>query len=102
MGYCAEIVTFTVDDAEVETYLERRRAAITEVRAAHPQLRAVPMCARRADGTWVDVWIYETEEAAAAANADAANLPRFQAMAELLDNVRIEVTDMPPAAVSPL
>ncbi|MGQ4601387.1 hypothetical protein [Nocardia sp. R6R-6] len=102
MGYCAEIVTFTIDDADIATFLERRRAAIAEVKSAHPQLWAVPMCARRADGTWVDVWIYETRQAAEAANSDAGNLPRFLAMADLLDNIEIEATDMPVDAITPL
>lgn len=98
MTYCAELVTFTVADTDVETYLQRRAAAIQEVKSAHPALYAVPFCSRRPDGTWIDVWIYETKDAADAANADAPNLPAFLAMAELLDNVDIEVTEMPLAA----
>jgi hypothetical protein len=102
MGYCAEIVTFTVGEDDLDTFLARRRAAIEEVKAAHPGLQSVPMCGRRADGTWVDIWIYDSEHAADAANADAENLPKFLAMAALLDNVEIEATDMPHGAVSPL
>ena len=102
MSYCAEIVRFTLADSDVDTFLARRQDAIKEVKAAHPKLWSVPMCSRRADGTWVDVWIYETEEAAKTANADAANLPKFLAMVELLDNLDIEATYMPAGAVSPL
>ena len=102
MSYCAEIVRFTVADADIGTFLERRQEAIKEVKAAHPKLWSVPLCSRRADGTWIDVWIYETEDAANAANADAANLPKFVAMVELLDNLDIEATVMPAGAVSPL
>jgi hypothetical protein len=100
--YCAELVTFTVAEDNVPTFLERRSAAIKEVKAAHPDLWAVPMCARREDGTWVDLWIYTSRAAADAANADAANLSAFLAMVELLSDVAIEVTQVPPAAISPL
>ena len=102
MSYCAEIVTFTVADSDVDTFLERRAVAIREVKAAHPALWSVPLCSKRSDGTWVDVWIYESKDAADAANADAENLPAFLSMAELLGNVDLEVTDMPAGAVSPL
>ncbi|PXY18900.1 hypothetical protein BAY60_29120 [Prauserella muralis] len=102
MGYCVELVRFTVAESDVDTFLERRQEAIKEVKAAHPALWSVPLCSRRDDGTWVDVWIYESKEAADAANADAENLPRFLAMAELLDDIEIEATDMPERAVSPL
>ncbi|MFD6061223.1 hypothetical protein [Rhodococcus wratislaviensis] len=102
MPYCVELVRFTVADADVDTFLERRQDAIKEVKAAHPALWSVPLCARRDDGTWVDVWIYETREAADAANADTENLPKFVAMAALLDNVEIEATEMPAGAVSPI
>ncbi|WP_245992886.1 hypothetical protein [Prauserella muralis] len=97
-----ELVRFTVAESDVDTFLERRQEAIKEVKAAHPALWSVPLCSRRDDGTWVDVWIYESKEAADAANADAENLPRFLAMAELLDDIEIEATDMPERAVSPL
>jgi hypothetical protein len=100
--YCAEIVSFTVDDEDVETFLKCRTDAIKEVKAAHPALWAVPLCARRDDSTWIDVWIYESREAADAANADAENLPAFVAMVGLLDNLTIEPAAMPPAATSPL
>jgi hypothetical protein len=100
--FCAEIVTFTVAESDVTTFLKRRSAAIKEVKAAHSDLWSVPMCARRDDGTWVDVWIYASREAADAANADAGNLPAFLAMVELLGDVSIEVTDMPSTAISPL
>ena len=102
MSYCAEIVTFTVADSDIDTFLERRTAAIREVKAAHPALWSVPLCSKRSDGTWVDVWIYETREAADAANADAENLPAFLSMVGLLGDLRLEVTDMPDGAVSPL
>ncbi|MGW0038238.1 antibiotic biosynthesis monooxygenase [Gordonia sp. NPDC003376] len=102
MGYCVEFVRFTVEPSDVDEFIQRRQAAITEVKAAHPGLRSVPVCARRDDRTWLEVWIYETREAADAANADAENLPQFMAMAALLGNIEIEAAEMPATAISPL
>jgi hypothetical protein len=101
MSYCAEIVTYTIATEE-EEYLRLRNAAIREVKAAHPDLVAVPFCGRRSDGSWADVWIYRTAEAAEAANDDAANLPHFMKMFEALRDVSIEALAFPEGAVSPL
>lgn len=101
MSYCAELVTFTLTTSD-EEFFALRKAAITEVKAAHPKLLSVPFCAKRADGSWVDLWIYESKEAADAANADAANLPEFMKMFAVIDGVEIEVTEYPESAVSPL
>ncbi|UOT03255.1 hypothetical protein MPY17_30605 [Rhodococcus opacus] len=101
MSYCAELVTFTLT-SDVDEYVRLRKAAITEVKAAHPKLLAVPFCGRRADGTWADLWIYETQEAADAANGDVENLPEFLKMFAVLDGVEIEVIDFPESAVSPI
>ncbi|GCE44942.1 hypothetical protein Rhow_000703 [Rhodococcus wratislaviensis] len=101
MSYCAEIVTFTLK-ADEDEYVALRKAAIAEVKNAHPKLIAVPFCAKRSGGTWVDVWIYETKEAADAANADVENMPEFLKMYAVLDGVEIELTEFPESAVSPL
>lgn len=101
MSRCAEFVTFSVPGDESE-YLDRRRAAIAEVKNAHPGLWSVPMLTKNADGRWTDVWIYETAEAAHAANADSGNLPAFLAMAELLADVHIEESTLADHAVAPL
>ncbi|MDT2005196.1 hypothetical protein FXW78_11555 [Rhodococcus opacus] len=102
MSYCVEVVRFALSDNDIEIFLERRQEAIKEVKAAHPALWSVPLCSRRQDGTWIDVWIYESKDAADAANADAENLPKFLAMAELLGNLEIEASEMPDGAVSPI
>jgi hypothetical protein len=101
MSYCAEIVTYSIAAEEAE-YLRLRAAAIQEVKAAHPDLLAVPFCGKRSDGSWADVWIYRTAEAADAANNDAPNLPHFMAMFAALRDVSIEALDFPEGAVSPL
>ncbi|MBB3664570.1 hypothetical protein FB384_003474 [Prauserella sediminis] len=95
-----EFVRFTVAESDVDTFLARRQEAIGEVKSAHPELWSVPLCSLREDGTWIDVWIYTSKQAADAANADVENLPRFRAMVELLDNLEIEATDMPEQAKS--
>jgi hypothetical protein len=85
-----------------EEFLQIRSAAITAVKAAHPALVAVPVLSRQPDGSWVDVWIYETKEAAEAANAGAGDIPEFAALAGVLGDVEIEAGIMPQGAVSPL
>lgn len=101
MSQCAEIVTYRITVAE-EEFLRLRSAAITEVKAAHPALVAVPFAGRRADGSWADTWIYQSTEAAEKANADAANLPAFLSFFRVLDGVEIEVLEFPEAAASPI
>jgi hypothetical protein len=51
--------------------------------------------AEHADGSWTDVWIYRTAQAAELAGADGDNIPAFAAMAELLEDVQIEAGAMP-------
>ena len=101
MTYCAELVTYTITTGETD-FLARRTVAISEVKAAHPALMSVPFVGKRSDGTYLDVWIYETAEAADAANADAENMPAFGNFFSVLSDVAIEVTEFPEAAVSPL
>ncbi|MBY6414667.1 hypothetical protein HQ346_23940 [Rhodococcus sp. BP-252] len=101
MMYCAELVTYTITTDEAD-FIARRTAAIAEVKAAHPALMSVPFVGRRSDGTYLDVWIYETLDAANAANADAENMPAFTDFFSVLSRVGIEVTEFPKDAVSPL
>lgn len=98
MAYCAEIVTFSMK-ANEEEYVRLRKAAIEEVRTAHPQLVSAPYAGKREDGTWVDLWIYESREAANAANADIENLPEFLKMFALLENVNIEMITVPEGTI---
>ncbi|WP_327346983.1 hypothetical protein [Streptomyces europaeiscabiei] len=98
----AEFITFQTDRADDSLFLERRRQAIIAVKKAHPALVSVPVLSRSSDGTWTDVWIYETEEAAQAANQDAGNISEFMAMAELLTDVNLMSGEIPDESVSPL
>ncbi|MDN3460714.1 hypothetical protein [Rhodococcus sp. APC 3903] len=101
MSHCAELVTYAITTNEAD-FIARRSAAIVEVKAAHPGLVSVPFVGKREDGTYLDVWIYETADAAEAANADAASLAAFTAFFSVLSDVAIETTQFPEAAVSPL
>jgi hypothetical protein len=92
---CVEFVRFRVKDGQRAAFLARREGAIEAVRAAHPELVGAPVLAEHADGSWTDVWIYRTPEAADRAGADGGNIPDFMAMAELLDDVDIETCSMP-------
>lgn len=53
----------------------------------------------RPDESWVDVWTYETEEVAKAANAGAGDIPAFVTFVGVLDGVEIESGVMPDAAL---
>jgi hypothetical protein len=97
-----EFVNYRVKAASEEEFLALRSAAVLAVKAAHPALVSVPVLGQRPDGSWTDVWIYETQEAADAANAGAGDIPEFVAFSAVVDGVEIETGRMPDAAVSPL
>ncbi|WZH51214.1 MAG: hypothetical protein PIR53_14465 [Nocardioides alkalitolerans] len=99
MPLFAEFVRFTADDP---SFLDRRREAILAVKAAHPRLHAMPLISRDEVGTWTDVWIYEDEAAAEAANADAGTIEAFAAMARLLSDVEVTSGHVPDGSASPL
>jgi len=95
MSSCVEFVRFRVKEGQRSTFLSRREGAIRAVQAAHPDLVGAPVLAEHDDGSWTDVWIYRTAESAERAGADGGRIPDFVAMAELLDDVRIEIGAMP-------
>ena len=102
MSRFVEFVKYRLKATSEEQFLQLRSAAINAVKAAHPALVAVPVLSQQPDGSWVDVWIYETEEAAEAANAGAGDIPEFVAFSDVLGDVDIESGIMPQEAVSPL
>ncbi|MET0821070.1 MAG: hypothetical protein ABWY58_08890 [Aeromicrobium sp.] len=102
MPQFAEFVSFRTDDVEEAVFLDRRREAILAVKAAHPALAAVPLLSRAEDGRWTDVWVYETEEAARAANEDAGNIAAFMEMAQLLTELQVTEGVVPERSDSPL
>jgi hypothetical protein len=97
-----EFVTYSVKEASEEEFLVLRRAAVEAVKAAHPALVSVPVLSQQADGSWTDVWIYETEKAAEAANAGADDIPEFVAFTGVVENVQITAGRMPDGAANPL
>lgn len=102
MSQFAEYVSFHTEGIEETQFLERRREAILAVKAAHPALVAVPLISQDERGVWTDVWIYESEEAAQKANADAENIPAFVEMAKVLSNLTIVSGRLPVGGGSPL
>lgn len=101
MPKCVEFVKFRVREGQLPDFLERRSEAVVAVHKAHPDLVGAPVLAEHADGSWTDVWIYRTAEAAERANAAAGDIPEFVAMAELLEDVRVEAASMPDAISEP-
>ena len=101
MPSCVEFVRFRVKEGQRSAFLSRREGAIRAVQAAHPDLVGAPVLAEHDDGSWTDVWIYRTAEAAERAGADGDRIPDFIAMAELLDDVRIELGGMPDSQDNP-
>lgn len=95
MSSCVEFVRFRVKDGQRSAFLSRRQGAIRAVQAAHPDLVGAPVLAEHDDGSWTDVWIYRTPEAAERAGADGERNADFMAMAELLEDVQIQVASMP-------
>ena len=102
MPHFVEFVKYSVKEASEEEFLALRSSAIAAVKAAHPALVSVPVLAQQPDGSWIDVWIYETQEAAEAANAGAGDIPEFVAFAAVVDGVEIEAGRMPNGAENPL
>ncbi|MDX3192736.1 hypothetical protein PV458_30380 [Streptomyces sp. MN03-5084-2B] len=101
MPNCVEFVKFRVKEGQQLAFLARRPEAIAAVRRAHPDLVGAPVLAEHADGSWTDVWIYRSAEAAERANAGAGDIPEFLAMAELLEDVQVEASSMPDEVTGP-
>lgn len=101
MSNVVEFVRFRVKEGQRTAFLARREAAVRAVQAVHPDLLGAPVLAEHDDGSWTDVWVYRTAEAAERAGAQADRIPAFVAMAELLDDVQIETAAMPDAIAEP-
>lgn len=101
MSYFVEFVAFRTELPE-DRLVALRSAAIVAVRKAHPDLLSVPALSRNEDGSWTDVWIYRTQQAAETANAAAGDIPEFVEFASNLADVDIKAGHMPESAVSPL
>lgn len=102
MSVFVEYVTYKAEGTSEEKLFELRRQAILDVKAAHPDLLAVPCVVRQESGAYLDIWIYATEAAANAANAGAAEIPGFVAFFAALSDVEIRGGVMPDSARDPL
>jgi len=73
---------YTVDPADLDELIARRATLITAIRAAHPGL-AEARLTRLEDGTFTDVWRWDSAEQMQAALADMARFPEARAAMSL-------------------
>jgi hypothetical protein len=66
---------YTVDPADLDELIARRATLIDAIRAAHPGL-AEARLTRLEDGTFTDVWRWDSAEQMQAALADMARFPQ--------------------------
>ena len=102
MSTFVEFVSYRADGTSEEKLMELRRQAILDTKAAHPDLLSVPCIAHKDEGSYLDIWVYASKEAADAANSGAAEIPGFMAFFEALTDVEISGGVMPDSAQSPL
>lgn len=102
MSTFVEFVSYNAPGIAEEKLMELRRDAILAVKAAHPALVAVPAIMKTADESYVDVWIYESAEAAEAANQGAGDIAPFMAFMGVLTDIGFQVGTMHESAESPL
>ena len=73
---------YTVDPADLDELIARRATLIAAIRAAHPGL-AETRLTRLQDGTFTDVWRWDSAEQMQAALADMARFPEARAAMSL-------------------
>lgn len=101
MSTYVEYVTYNVDVVD-DNFLELRRKAILAVKAEHPNLLEVPVFSHDSQGGCTEIWIYQNEKDAEAANAAGGSIPDFAAYAELLSNLKVVAEEMPEISADPL
>lgn len=102
MSTFVEFVSYNAPGIEEGKLMELRRQAILAVKAAHPQLVDVPAIMKTGEESYVDVWIYDSQEAADAANERAGEISPFMSFMGVLTDIEFQVGSMPPSAASPL
>lgn len=95
MQHFVEFVRLRVQQGHEEEFLRNRAGAIEAIAEKFPGFVGAPVNARVADGEWIDVWIYQTQEEAEAATAQAADIAGFMAYASLAEIVNMETGWMP-------
>jgi len=73
---------YTIDPADLDELIARRATLIAAIRAAHPGL-AEARLTRLEDGTFTDVWRWDSAEQMQAALADMARFPQARAAMSL-------------------
>jgi Antibiotic biosynthesis monooxygenase len=73
---------YTVDPGDLDELIARRATLIAAIRAAHPGL-AETRLTRLEDGTFTDVWRWDSAEQLQAALADMARFPEARAAMSL-------------------
>jgi hypothetical protein len=85
-GAVMEIVHFTVQGGEEETFLVARPAMIEAMRAAHPGLLDATLV-RMEDGRWMDLVRWRSRSEALAAAASFAEVPEAATWGALIADV---------------
>lgn len=102
MSTFVEFVSYNAPGVPEDKLMDLRREAIVAVKAAHPALVDVPAIMRTGDESYVDIWIYESQEAAEAANTGAAEIGPFMAFMAVLTDIEFQTGTMADSAGSPL
>jgi hypothetical protein len=76
---------YTIDPADLDEFLDRRITLIKAIRAAHPGLAGARLI-RLEDGTYSDVWCWDSAEQMGAALADLAGFPEARVTMALTRN----------------
>ena len=95
-----EVCRYQSNGISEAEFVNLRAAAILGIRAAFPGLVDVPVVCRLDDGTWIDIWIYDSAESAEAANAGADGVEDYVRWSAFLSDGTIEAGLM-PTGVSP-
>jgi len=81
---------YSVDPADLDELIARRAKLIAAIRSAHPGLSEARLT-RLEDGTFTDVWRWDSAEQMQAAQADMARFPEArEAMSLTRDNTPID------------
>lgn len=81
-----ELARFKIEPHKTNDMLASRDAMVDAIRARFPGLIEARL-ARLDDGTWIDVWRWESLEQAKAAAAGAPEVPEAGAMFSLISEV---------------
>lgn len=73
---------YSVDPANLDELIERRAKLIAAIRAAHPGLAETRLTHLK-DGTFTDVWRWDSAEQMRAAGMDLPNFPEARAAMSL-------------------